>query len=157
DLIDPGMPWVDSDKAGLGGVAAHELCDRPAWECVCYFPSHLSITTEDASRFAGTRRSFVTVDEAKRELPVLALSCGPDNGTLSFYSYFFYLDADARGRAHRALRAMQPKSELAAFAGRVARDLGPFNAVHVRRGDFKKTRGVTTLERSPGEVIRRLD
>ena len=35
--------------------------------------------------------------------------------------------------------------------------LGDFNAVHIRRGDFKLTFGTTTLDRTPAEVIRVLD
>ena len=44
------------------------------------------------------------------------------------------------------MRAKQPFAEL---AERVAADLGSFNAVHLRRGDFKVTYGVTTLDRQP--------
>lgn len=157
DLLDLGVPWTGADQVDLAGLPARELCERPVWECVFYFPSHLSATSEDARNFAGTRSTFLTIDGAMAESPVLSFSGGPEGATLSFYSYFFYLDPDARSRAHRALLRMRPKSELAAFARKVAHDLGAFNAVHVRRGDFKKVFGVTTLNRTPAEAIEALD
>ncbi|MGE3520396.1 MAG: hypothetical protein AB7J63_15735, partial [Vicinamibacterales bacterium] len=55
------------------------------------------------------------------------------------------------------LRAMTPKRSLAEFAERVARGLGTFNAVHVRRGDFKQTYGVTTRDRRPEDAIEAMD
>ena len=39
----------------------------------------------------------------------------------------------------------------------MAADIGSFNAVHLRRGDFKVTFGVTTLDRQPWEAIEALD
>jgi len=39
----------------------------------------------------------------------------------------------------------------------VVADLGSFNAVHMRRGDFKVTYGVTVLDRHPWEAIEALD
>jgi hypothetical protein len=39
----------------------------------------------------------------------------------------------------------------------VAANIGSFNAVHMRRGDFKVTYGVTTLDRQPWEAIEALE
>ena len=71
----------------------------------------------------------------------------------SFYSYFFYLDSPHQQQMFNLLKRMTPKKPYREFADRVASDLGPFNAVHIRRGDFKKTYGVTTLDRSPQEAL----
>ena len=102
-------------------------------------------------------REIDLVSEALQHVPALSFSGGPERFTLSFYSYFFYLDTAAQLQAYDALRAIRPKAEYAALAKRVAEDLGRFNAVHIRRGDFKKTKGVTTLDRKPAEAIETLD
>jgi hypothetical protein len=52
---------------------------------------------------------------------------------------------------------MRPKRHFVELAQRVAAQLGVFNAVHVRRGDFKKTFGRTTLLRQPREALAVLD
>ena len=156
DLIDLGVPWINAENINLSGFAPHELCPHPAWDCVFYFPDWLAIDTEDIRAFAGRRELFVTAAQDLANVPALSLSGGEHN-TLSFYSYFFYLDGSAQSQAVDALRNMRPKTAYAAFARRVAKDLGDFNAVHIRRGDFKKTKGVTTLVRTPEEVITGLD
>jgi hypothetical protein len=135
----------------------HDLCLHPIWECVFYFPAGLSAESDDIRAFAGSRGRFITVADDLQNVPALSLSGGPENNTLSFYSYFFYLDRAAQSRAFDALRKMKPKPEYEDFARRVVGGLKPFNAAHIRRGDFKKTRGVTTLERVPEEAIAALD
>jgi hypothetical protein len=157
DLIDLGVPWLEADQINLAGVVPKELCDRPAWDCVFYFPPHLATTSGDIVSFAGRRNKFITVKDNLEHVPALSFSGGPENLTLSFYSYFFYLDEPAQLTAFKALESIRPKRELAQFAKHVVADLGAFNTVHIRRGDFKKTIGVTTLDRKPDEVIEALD
>ena len=60
-------------------------------------------------------------------------------------------------RCTRLLERMRAKQAFAELAKRVADDIGSFNAVHMRRGDFKVTYGVTTLDRQPWEAIEALD
>lgn len=157
ELMDLGVPWIDAKNVDLEAFAPHELCPFPSWDCVFYFPASLSTESEDIRSFAGNRKLFVTAGEDLADVPALSVSGGPDHNTLSFYSYLFYLDWGAQSLALDALRKMQPKASYADFARRVASDLGAFNAVHVRRGDFKMTEGVTTLIRAPDEAIRALD
>lgn len=157
DLFELPLPWLAEDAVDLAAYAPYELFDGPAWDSVFYWPSDLSLESEDLIRFAGKRRRFVTVDEALRDVPALAASGGPDANMLSFYSTFFYLDAEAQRQAFDALRNLKPKRELADLAARVARDLEPFNAVHVRRGDFKLTYGTTTLDRTGEDVVKALE
>jgi hypothetical protein len=52
---------------------------------------------------------------------------------------------------------MRPKPPYAELARKVSASLGRFNAVHLRRGDFKQTFGVTTRDRTPAEALRVLD
>ena len=61
------------------------------------------------------------------------------------------------GRSIAFCRGCRRSAPFAELAQRVARDLGPFNAVHLRRGDFKVTYGVTTLDRKPHEAIEAMD
>jgi len=157
DLIELGVPWTDAENVELVAFAAHELCDQPSWDCVCYFPPWLSTESADILAFARARETFMTVQEELQDVPALAFSGGPKHNTLCFYSYFFYLDRSAQLLALDALRKMRPKAPYAELAQRVAEEMGPFNAVHVRRGDFKMTIGVTTLGRKPKEVVQALD
>ncbi len=157
DLLEVPVPWLGEDGVNLAAFAPRELCNGPAFDAVFYYPPDLSLDSEDFLRFAGERRRFVTIGDELDAVPALAFSGGSGGNTLSFYSTFFYLDADSQRRAFDALRGMSPKRELADFATRVAHDLGPFNAVHVRRGDFKLTFGTTTLDRSGRDVVEALE
>ncbi len=157
DLMDLGVPWLNEENVNLAGYAAQEICGQPAWEAVCSFPGHLSTDTADFRSFAGRRSARVIVGEEQQDIPALAFSGGPDAMTLSFYSSFFYLDRPSQLVAHDALRRMRPKPEIADLANRIARDLGAFNAVHIRRGDFKVTSGVTTLDRTGAEAVAAMD
>ena len=157
DLIDLGVPWIDADHVDIAAFVPQEISDKPAWESVFYFPPHLSTQTGDFRAFVGRRKSAFTVDENLQHVPAIAYSGGPEANTLSFYSSFFYLDEPTQIQAYEILRNMKPKPEYAAYAKRVADELGRFNAVHVRRGDFKTTVGVTTLDRTGAEAVEALD
>ena len=157
DLIDLGLPWIEAGQIELAALAPKEICDQPAWESVFYLPAGLSTDSHDLRAFAGHRTHYFTVGEELQRLPTLSVSSGADGNTLSYYSTFFYLDRASQLRMYDALRRMKPKPELAAFADQIARDLGVFNAVHIRRGDFKRTIGVTTLDRTGAEAIEAMD
>ena len=157
DLVDLPVPWINAEAIKLSGFAPHEICDGPVWERVFFYPPTLSTDTDDFAAFANRRPHFITVADELQSVPMLSFSGGRDMETLCFYSYLFYLDRAAQEQAFDALCGIRPRQELADFATRVANELAPFNAVHVRRGDFKKTFGVTTLDRKPGEAIELLD
>ena len=157
DLVDVPVAWLGEDAVNLAAFAPHDLCDKPAWDTIFYHPPGLSLDSEDFVRFAGKRTKFVTADDALNMVPALAFSGGPGADTLCFYSTFFYLDAESQRQAFDVLGKITPKRGLADLATRVARDLGPFNAVHVRRGDFKLTFGTTTLVRSGRDVVEALE
>ncbi|MEO0544159.1 MAG: hypothetical protein AAFY99_10115 [Pseudomonadota bacterium] len=157
DLIDPGVPFADAHTVNLNRFAPHEISSVSPLEAVFFFPSHLTTATDDFTAFKAMRDKHFTVEQSCENIPVLSYSGGPKNQTLGFYSSFFYLDAPSQQRAHRAIKNMRPREHLAAFAELVAADLGEFNAVHIRRGDFKKTSGTTTLKRKPQEAIAAMD
>lgn len=157
DLIDLGVPWMNWNEDFGARYASQDICDVPPWDAVFYFPSNLSLEGDDFQSFAGKRKRFITIDDKLEHVPALSFSGGENGLTLGFYSSFFYLGRSAQQKAHDILKKMKPRREISDFAKRIANDLGVFNAVHIRRGDFKKTYGVTTLERKPSEVIEALD
>ncbi len=167
DLIDLPVAWGEPESVDLQGLESLELTDRSLSDLAFYFPRTLDLTSEDASRFARGR-VWLTPSDALDRIPVLRVSeepflpqtdpsCRDHRNNLGFYSYQFYLDAETRRSVHRLLARMRAKTAFATLAKRVAGDIGTFNAVHLRRGDFKVTYGVTTLERQPWEAIEALD
>jgi hypothetical protein len=164
DLIDLPVPWKEPDEAELESMTSRELTDQHLMNSVFYLPGTVDIESSDALSFARGRKHWLCETEELVHTPVLRVSEDPivlhearQRNNLSFYSYFFYLDAETRRAAYQVLQRMQPKDPYAELAGRVAADLGAFNAVHMRRGDFKVTYGVTVLDRHPGEAIEALD
>ena len=157
DLLELPVPWQDARDVELDGFEWRELADRRLFESVFYYPPSINTESGDFRAFAGKRTDFFTYDKSLEDVPVVRFSGGSEHVTLCYYSYFFYFDPTAKRAASDALSRMRPKPEYAAFAAKVAGELGPFNAVHIRRGDFKHTVGVTTLERQPWEVIEALD
>ncbi|MEM1182620.1 MAG: hypothetical protein AAGM22_30015, partial [Acidobacteriota bacterium] len=164
DLIDLPIPWAESGEVDLGGLDAQELTDEHLGQLVLYFPSTLDVGSEDARHFARGRTTWVHPHRDLADIPVLKLTETPTaprgerhRSNLSFYGYAFYLDDEHRRSLYRVYDRMRPKRELAELARRVASDLGRFNAVHLRRGDFKLTYGVTTLDRQPWEAIEAMD
>ena len=55
---------------------------------------------------------------------------------LGHYSHFFYLDDERRRQVVDLMKRVRPKRPYLAAADRIAASLGPFNAIHLRRGDF---------------------
>ena len=52
---------------------------------------------------------------------------------------------------------MAPRPPFAALTRAIAAELGDFNAVHIRRGDFKHTNGVTTRDRTAADALAVMD
>ena len=164
DLIDIPVPWVGSEEAELQGLSSAELTSHNLMDSVFYVPGTVDVLSEDAAAFARGRNNWICEDERLREIDVLRVSEDPiapgqdrHRHNLSFYSYLFYLDSEYRRAVYELLTRMQAKQPYAQLAKRIATDLGPFNAVHMRRGDFKVTYGVTVLDRQPWEAIDALD
>jgi hypothetical protein len=164
DLLDMPVPWVEPDAVALNGLESLELTGLSLMDLAIYYPRTLDLSTSDARSFARDRNHWLTVVGEHDEVPVLRLSEAPlvpgtrrHRHNLCSYSYLFYLDPEVRRSVYRLLQRMQAKRPFAELAHRVARDIGPFNAVHLRRGDFKVTYGVTTLDRKPHEAIEAMD
>ncbi len=156
DYFDLPVPWLDEEHACLNGMPAESICGEAFWDVAfCYPPEHRNHS--DLASFLGKRKTAFTVTEQMQDVPVLSLDSGPGADTLGFYSYFFFLDDAHRDFALSTLKRMQPKEPYAGLAAKVADDLGDFNAVHIRRGDFKTTMGKTVLGRTSREAIDAMD
>jgi hypothetical protein len=160
DLIDLPLPWNDPRAVDISALRSRELTDHSLMNSTFYLPGSVDITSPDAEAFARGRKNWLCETEELAEVPVLRVSEKPTppgearhRTNLGFYSYFFYLDNETRRSVYQVLKRMQPKSPYADLARKVAADLGRFNAVHMRRGDFKVTYGVTVLDRQPWEAI----
>ncbi len=164
DLIDIPLPWAEPDSVHLEGLESLELTNLSLGSIAFYFPNTVNVSSKDARSFARDRDHWLTLSGEHERVPVLRLSEDPlipgtdrHRTNLSYYSYLFYLNDETRRSVYRVLQRMQPKPAFSDLAKRVARDIGPFNAVHMRRGDFKVTYGVTTLDRQPWEAIEAMD
>jgi hypothetical protein len=168
DLIDIPVPWGEPESIELERpLDSLELTDRSLSDLAFYFPQTLDLASEDARSFARGRDHWVTITEELDRIPVLRLSEEPlvppqpprqhHRNNLGFYSYQFYLNDETRRSVYRLLGRMRAKEAFAELAKRVAGDIGSFNAVHMRRGDFKVTYGVTTLDRQSWEAVEALD
>lgn len=164
DLLEIPVPWLSAEQIDLEGRGrAMELTDRSLLESVFFYPPSLDLDNEDFRRFAQGRRAAFTYGGEYCDAPVLRLSGGPEIGdgvkihNFGFYAPFLYLDAATKQRTHHLLRAMRPQRHFVELAERATAALGTFNAVHIRRGDFKLTYGRTTLVRRPREALAVLD
>jgi hypothetical protein len=160
DLVEMPVPWIDCGQADYEPGLAVVMSEGHAMNTVFAWPD-ADRSSVDFQQFARDRPNVLIDTEETRAARVVRLFPLASDGTalenFSFYSYFFYLDPPTRSAVHALLRRMRPKPPYAELARKVSTSFGRFNAVHVRRGDFKKTYGVTTRDRTPAEVIRVLD
>ena len=161
DLMELPVAWVDADDVDYDPGAAFVMGEGDLMNNVFVWPSDRDTQSEDFLHFARGRTQVVTESAESRTAPIVRLFPSSRDGhnaeNLGQYSYFFYLDAPTRRVVRALLRGVKPRAPYAELAKRVAGELGQFNAVHIRRGDFKKTFGTTTLDRRPEEAIRVLD
>ena len=156
DLVDLPVPWLEDWQIDYDPALAEAMSRRDVVRGVFPWPPDSDLSSPDFLQFAGARRNILIETEAVRAAPVVRLFPAAADGeageNFGFYSYFFYLDPPARRAVHALLRRMQPKNPYATLASAVSASL-----VHVRRGDFKWTYGVTTRDRTAADVIRVLD
>lgn len=161
DLVDIPVPWLFKNQINLSGRSTRVLFPYPLERSVFYYPPRLNLESDDFKFFRQRRPFHFTIPEEFAAFDVLALPGGPPEKpkyyNFGLYSTFLYLDGATRQGALSCLRGIKAKSEYAEFAGHLSKELGSFNAVHIRRGDFKRTLGTSTLLRVPSEVIERLE
>lgn len=164
DLVEMPVPWMDATQVDLRALDSKELTESSLMDSVFYYPPTLDTTSADFHSFARGRTNLLTCGDELGATTVLRLSGGPPVGEMglklhnfSFYSYFFYLGEAHRGAVHQLLRRMAPRAPFAELARSIVSSLGDFNAVHVRRGDFRQVIGVTTRDRTADHALEVMD
>jgi hypothetical protein len=134
DLFDIPVPYSDEYlfKTWISVPGALECTWAPVFESVFCFPA--TIPTDDArfQHFRNGRQYVYTFSEQQDEAPDLHIK----TEALGHYSYFFYLDEERRRQVVDLMNRLRPKQPYLAAADRIAASFGPFNAIHIRRGDF---------------------
>src|SRR4030095_5477109 len=134
DLFEIPVPWSDEyvTKTWISAPQALPCRWPPVFESVFRLPGAVSTDYEDFRRFRNGRAHVLSFTREQNEAADLHV----DTHALGYYSYFFYLD-DARRREVVALmKRVRPARPYCELADHVAATFGPFNAVHLRRGDF---------------------
>ena len=160
DLVELPVPWLEDSQVGYDPSQAVVMSRGQAMHAVFPWPV-ADVLDADFRQFAWGRPHVIRETDESRAARVVRLfpmaADGSSMENFCFYSYFFYLDPPTRNAVQALLRRMRAKTPYADLARKVSASLGRFNAVHLRRGDFKKTYGVTTRDRTPAEVTRVLD
>jgi SAM-dependent methyltransferase len=132
---------------------AVRLAWPPVSESMFCLPATLADDHARFEDFRNQRRHVCTIDALEDDATDLQL----DVHSLGFYSHFFHLDDERRGRLIDLMRRVRPGRPYRELADRFVESLGPFNAIHVRRGDFL-SQGFTPRSASVGghEVVANL-
>jgi SAM-dependent methyltransferase len=111
---------------------AVRLAWPPVSESMFCLPATLADDHGRFEDFRNQRRYVCTIDTFEDEATDLQL----DAHSLGFYSHFFHLDDERRRRLIDVMRQVRPRPPYRELVDRFVESLGPFNAIHVRRGDF---------------------
>ncbi|MBI4819190.1 MAG: hypothetical protein HY791_23160 [Deltaproteobacteria bacterium] len=107
-----------------------------SWAGICESMFYTSeALREDQDRFQQFRngRQFVySFGPREDEAPDLHIK----SQTLGFYSYFFHLPEPEHRGLLKVMKSLRPKAAFLQLTKRIVRSIGPFNAIHLRRGDF---------------------
>jgi hypothetical protein len=132
DLFDVPVP-ISREHAGANAVHHRGLASLMATavhETVLRVPPAPPVESGDFVAFRNGRPHVATLDGDDGDRLV-------DTSTLGMASYFFYAHGARRSALLRALAGVRPKRPYREAAARIAGMLAPYNAVHVRRGDFR--------------------
>lgn len=134
DLFEIPVPWSDEYllKTWISVPGALECAWAPVFESVLCFPATPPSDDERFQHFRNGRRHVYTFSQQQDEAPDLHIN----THTLGHYSYFFYLDEGRRREVVDLMKRLRPKQPYLDVADRIAASFGPFNAIHIRRGDF---------------------
>lgn len=136
DLID--VP-VDVDRRYFFSDDTHGFQARLLYEgsfihSTFYFPESLSLGAPWVREFVNGRSQarIFTLDAQAQAADALCIG----GRTLAMYSYFLCLEPALRKRVYALLAQIDAKKPYRDLATSIAGELGTFNALHVRRGDF---------------------
>jgi len=131
DLLELPVEIVHPDEAA--DVEALR-CDTFDWTAftqkVCVVGDDIDTTDQQLLDFANGRTSFVRPPAS--DAPLVRI----DGRPLSFYSYFFFAPPARRRQLHAVIRGVRPRRPYVRLGARIARDLGRYHALHLRRSDL---------------------
>jgi GDP-fucose protein O-fucosyltransferase len=133
DLFEIPLPWSDEHllKTWISVDGKLDCGWQPVFESVLCFPPAMPDDAR-AQHFRNGRPYVYTLNSRENEAPDLHIN----THTLGHYSHFFYLDEPRRRQIVDLIKRLRPKEPYLKAADRIAASFGPFNAIHVRRGDF---------------------
>ena len=134
DLFDIPIDFENTHAANteIDPGLAKRLLRAPVYESVFNADLTTPIDHDDFQAFRNGREFVFSVAQDLHEDTDLIV----DLPTLGMYSYFFYLNKSQRSDLHRIYSQLRPRAPYRDLAVRIASSLAPFNAVHIRRGDF---------------------
>lgn len=134
ELFDIPVPWSGECllKTWISPPDATLWTWAPVVDSVFCFPAAPSEDDPEFAAFRNGRQHVYSLSPEHEDVDDLHVRAD----ALANYAHFFYLDADRRRDVIDLMRRLKPKAVYRAAADAVVTHLGPFNAIHVRRGDF---------------------
>jgi hypothetical protein len=133
DLYEMPIPWSDEClfKTWISAPGAVDCEWEPVFDSVFCSPADMAadIRLQD---FQNGRKFLYTFNERQDDAADLHIHAH----TLGHYSHFFYLDEERRRAVIDLMKRLRPKRPYIEAATHIATNLGTFNAIHIRRGDF---------------------
>lgn len=146
DLLELPVDVVLPDQAGEFLEMRTETIEWPSFgHSVCVADGDIDLDDRQLLDFANGRTRFVRPPMS--DAPVVSIEGRP----LCFYSYFFFASPALRRRLHAVIRAVRPRRPYVELGARIARGLGRYHALHLRRSDL--TIGIPAYgDVTPGDV-----
>ncbi len=138
DLFDLPIP-IELTRAEADGInfsLVRRLLSAPVNESVLQDNSEAMLDSKDLGAFKNGRQHIQTLAEARRDDDDVVV----DVPTLGMYSQFFYASHAVKGQLRRIFGQVHPREPYRDLGHRISESLAPFNAVHIRRGDFRYAR-----------------
>lgn len=131
DLLELPVDVVLPDEAAEVRSMRSDTIEWPSFgHVVCVADGEVDLADEQLVDFANGRTHFVRPPSS--DAPVVSIEGRP----LGFYSYFFFASPALRRRLHAVIRAVRPRRPYVELGARIARDLGTYHALHLRRSDL---------------------
>lgn len=154
DLFDVPLAMVDiRELPPLTAGGANARCDwdhQPFTHLVFTTPEYAEQPPDELGEFMFYRSRIASIAPGSDldTANTLYLS-----GSRHFcqYSTFFFLPEEQKTRLYQTINSIRPKQAYLDLARDIAGSLGSFNAIHLRRGDFKSFYGTSSV--SPRTII----
>jgi hypothetical protein len=159
DLFDVPVPHLDerfaSDPLGRRAPLDRRRLYACDWvnvsESAFAHPRELAADDRRFTAFRNGRGHVHQLPPGADAVEFLQVSCR----TFGLYSYYFYVRPEDWQRLHAAMAQVRAKAPYRELADDVARALGPFNALHLRRTDFGVLRNHHPV--TPSEILANIE